>query len=688
MHSASELENTSTTPAQSTDTCVDEQSGEKKVAGALSGFRKRWAGRRMDVTTDSQPSESVSGMTDLFGSERDEQEAVDIPQFLDAPEMDLPVTDVGVDDSSDQLEVLPDIKRQKTRAYEREALSSTDLRVFKYPWERGRLKKFFSNYFSQGSYSETRAGGRCFRFRLSVVQLKVSVEATIDTVLECAHGILDAVFSVKSPGTLMRRLYSIQAFEHWCNDQFNDHWLPVTEYRAWKYVSWLKETGAAPTKASSFLEALRFAWYLLGVEGSGEAEKSLRVKGLASQQRSKKKPWRPADLLKQEEVLRLHSVLADDDAALGDRLFSGHLLHMLYGRCRWSDLTCVTDLFMDADAQFLEVSTRWHKGGRSAEMKARLLPIVAPARGIDQTNWAQIYLQLRERAGLVLQKGEHGPMMRAPQDEGTQTWSARALTSEEGSAFLRKILAAPKTVDRRISTHSMKSTVLSWCSKFGLPDASRAVLARHVSSVSTATAVYSRDLLSPVLRELEGMISSIRVGLFSPDRTRSGMLTPAAQAAGAPATPFLRGMPPAPQTPVPVAVPVQLEVPNEKDDKDAVLAVGESSLGSWEHVEKQAELEEISLCASPSPAECGQEDSDTSEEGSVQSSSSSGEEDETEEPKHWSHDPPSDYYVNVKSLVVHCCRFPGVLKCGRRVSPNFTKAYELNGIRCSRCFDV
>eukprot|EP00435_Cladocopium_sp_Y103_P058675 s1435_g20.t1 len=749
MHSVTESETTNSMLVQNTNTCVEsEEHADKEVSG-FGGFRKRWANRKASSSADG--SNLGDGFSEAMGADFSEMQAADSFQEFDTPAMDLNVRDVAVDDLAEQSDQLLQTKKQKTHDYEREALKSTDLKVFKYPWERGRLKRFFSDdpivpvrvpVLKPGGRNivdldlEVDASGHVSAKAsvkpvvvdepvfLSVVKkmdgipveddrvlqrkraiegwwtllshslvsssigLKVTVEATSDTLLECAHGILDAVFSVKSPGTLMRRLYSIQAFEHWCNDTFNDHWLPVTEYKAWRYVSWLKETGAAPTKAGSFIEGLRFSWYLLGVEGSGDAEKSLRVKGSAAQQKASKKPWRPADLLKLDEIFQLHTMLLDESAALGDRLLCGHFLHLLYGRCRWSDLSCVTDLFLDSDAQYLEVSTRWHKGGRSAEMKSRLLPIVAPARGVDMSNWASVYLTLRKRAGLVLPLEEHGPMMCAPLDEAALQWSTRPLTSEEGSSFLRKVLKAPKTVDRRISTHSMKSTLMSWTSKYGLPDSSRAVLARHVSSVASATAVYSRDLLSPVLRELDSMLTAIRSGLFLPDRTRSGMLTPVGVAATAPITPFGRGAPPVPSTPLaPVMPMIPVAAPKVGQIAD-VLAFGDSSLGSWEQVEDSWNHPETPGDVSPSPAEKGQADSDTSEEDSVQSTSSSGEETEGEEPRHFSFDPPSDFYINSKSLVIHCCRTEGVLKCGRRVTPNFSKVYELNGIRCSRCFDV
>ena len=174
-----------------------------------------------------------------------------------------------------------------------------------------------------------------FSLVASAVGLKVTVEGRPHNVYECACEILSAAFAVKSPGTLLRRLYPIQAFELWCTEHLHEHWVPVTEYKAWRYVCWLKDTQAPPTKASRFVEALRFTWSMLGVEGSGEAEKSLRVRGISSQLRAGKKPWRPADLLNADEVLQLHALLADVSKPRGDRLFAGHILHLFYRRSRW-----------------------------------------------------------------------------------------------------------------------------------------------------------------------------------------------------------------------------------------------------------------------------------------------------------------------------------------------------------------
>ena len=175
------------------------------------------------------------------------------------------------------------------------------------------------------------------------------------------------------------------------------------------------------------------------------------------------------------------------------------------------------------------------------------------------------------------------------------------------------------------------------------------------------------------------MVTAIRTGLFHPDRTRSGMLPPVGIAKGAPVTPFGRGMPPAPATPLPLhAAPLHPRMVEESGNAPENWDVAGFSTTS-----PTGQSFDVA-----SPAEQGTPDSDTTEDNSVQSSSEDEEEPVVAQGRQVVFDPPSDFFINCKSLVVHCCRSPGVLKCGRRVSQNFTKVYELSGIRCSRCFDI
>ena len=81
-------------------------------------------------------------------------------------------------------------------------------------------------------------------------------------------------------------------------------------------------------------------------------------------------------------------------------------------------------------------------------------------------------------------------------------------------------------------------------------------------------------------------------------------------------------------------------------------------------------------------------DSDTSEEGSAQSTSGSEVELGENGGRNFELDLKSDFYINNKSVVIHCCKMPGVLKCGRKIAFSFSTVYEQCGIRCSRRFDV
>jgi hypothetical protein len=725
-----------TTPVLPTDTCVDDANmGDTEMVGNLRGFRKRWS-QKSGLSADEG---SASCCSFAMRSQQETVEPCEKRQkqsFQDAVE----ILDKTFDDFAEVDTVGKPVVSGLSAHSERQAIVNTDMKVFKFPWERGRLAKIFGNspaitvktpQLKMGAQSLLRMGltvteegkveaspvlqpvgvadGRAVFLTVvkgiqdvaepdnraerrqkalhawwsllahslvsSAVGLKVSVEATMDTVLECAIEILDATFAVKSAGTLFRRLYAIQAYEDWCVAHLQKHWLPVSEFDVWTYVRQLQKDGAPATKPSSLVEALRFSWFLLGVEGADKAEASLRIKGVSSQMRASKRPWKPADLLTVLEVRTLHNLLLDETQPLGDRALAGHALHLLYARSRWSDLTMVNGVYMDPEGHFIEVAT---------EMKTRLLPIVAPAVGVDGSAGAQVYLEVRRQCNLWLPLDGYGPMMCAPSNSTATAWTQRALTSEEGSEFLRKVLKAPKTKERRISTHSLKSTVMSWTSKYGLSEYSRAVLARHTSKASTATAVYSRDLLSPILRELNLVINAICNGSFCPDATRSGMLTPGA-------LPYLGG------TPLPFAnvqaasTPFQPKKPG--DDEIEVVETG-SACSEWSLVQRNAEdmrLFGASEPASPSvvPDMEGQDAlSETTEENSEQSTSDS-EDDYHESEQHRDlEEVQPELVINGKSLVVHRVKSPGLLTCGRKLTPTYGPIHGLSGIRCSRCFDV
>ncbi len=218
------------------------------------------------------------------------------------------------------------------------------------------------------------------------------------------------------------------------------------------------------------------------------------------------------------------------------------MLHLLYGRARWSDLLATKHLYVDPDCCYLEVQTQVHKGAKAADTKSRLLPIVTPCQGIAKKNWVATYMKIRRDRGLSPPMETEWHMLPAPLDGAGENWSTRYVTSEEGAEFLRLVLGQAKTAQRRISTHSSKSTAISWTSKYGVGLETRAILARHATSLSNPTVLYSRDIISAALREFDKVLTDIRESCFQPDRTRSGMITPRVAAAGTPVGVFSKAM--------------------------------------------------------------------------------------------------------------------------------------------------
>ena len=180
------------------------------------------------------------------------------------------------------------------------------------------------------------------------------------------------------------------------------------------------------------------------------------------------------------------------------------------------------------------------------------------------------------------------------------------------------------------------------------------------------------------------MLQAMRCTLFQLDRTRSGMVTPAAMAV-VPGTPFK--VPPAPMT------PARLGAQSANQQAEASPMGQASGDGSWVHAEAEKGLfspsnSEAALASEKSDASAGDRaDSETTEEDSEQSTSDSDVESECPKPVA-AEEPSLNYFINEKSLVIHRERIPGLPKCGRKISPHFMVVYELHGIRCSRCFDV
>ena len=84
--------------------------------------------------------------------------------------------------------------------------------------------------------------------------------------------------------------------------------------------------------------------------------------------------------------------------------------------------------------------------------------------------------------------------MPAPAPQSDTMWSTRPLTSTEITAMLRSILGVFD--DPKLTSHSLKTTCLSWCAKADVSREHRRILGRHTSALVDADS-YSRVLMSP-----------------------------------------------------------------------------------------------------------------------------------------------------------------------------------------------
>ena len=132
-------------------------------------------------------------------------------------------------------------------------------------------------------------------------------------------------------------------------------------------------------------------------------------------------------------------------------------------------------------------------------------------------------LELRKKAfgDLANSRDEFIPLLPSPAANGA--WSRVPLNVTSGANWLRSLLQG--TMEQHgtpIGTHSLKASLLSMCSKFGMPHSQRKLLGYHAGSKEQSMLCYSRDSMAEPLRRLCEMIHAVRDRTFLPDCSRSG----------------------------------------------------------------------------------------------------------------------------------------------------------------------
>ena len=354
---------------------------------------------------------------------------------------------------------------------------------------------------------------------------------------EGAFQTIEAIIGVRSRSTAVSRANGLLKFFRWRASETEDDGKPVTEKDAWDYLCHLKRSGAAATVASSFLSSCRYAMHIFGFADFEDVCNSRRLKGMAELLHSGKAPIRQAKILSVLQVLQLHSMLDDPNMNHVDRALIGYIVVALYSRCRHSDLANVHSVLLDYDDEggFVEIKTSCHKTARLVSQKSQFLPILAPAVGIHGKEWVSSVIAAFKGVGLEFGGRVDGPLFRPPSRESSGP-GHRGLSSSEVTKLLRLLfeMGDLEQGEARVSSHSLKATMLSWCSKAGVSVYDKSILGRHSSSYNEAQAVYSRDLAIGSVMKLQSIIWQIHRHEFMPDNTRRGYFaeTPGVQPAG------------------------------------------------------------------------------------------------------------------------------------------------------------
>ena len=174
-----------------------------------------------------------------------------------------------------------------------------------------------------------------------------------------------------------------------------------------------------------------------------------------------------------------------------DVIAAGMFLFCLYSSSRFKDSQRPSAMLIDLDTEgfgFIELRTCKHKTATTKEKQTTLLPLVAVSSGLSDEPWGQRWIEERRSMGMDWDDEENfAPgvaMLPAPSSAGG--WTGRPLTTGEATLWLRELLILggdTKLSASKVSTHSLKATVLSWAAKANLPLEVRRILGHQRSIV-------------------------------------------------------------------------------------------------------------------------------------------------------------------------------------------------------------
>lgn len=314
-----------------------------------------------------------------------------------------------------------------------------------------------------------------------------------------AHVLRKAIeqsLELKSPATSSKRAGALLLYLHWATETGVPAF-PVDEDVCNKYLE--VAVAASPTRASSFLEALAFAYGMFKLCDLDEIL-TPRNKGLAARgmKRKRKRVQRipisaaGVQLCEAEVAAGLrHSPLTEQEY-----IILGLLLFRVHARLRCGDAVRISkEPVIDGDFFETELEPGQHKTGHAKAFRDLSLPVAGFARGVLDIPWCEMWLAARAQLGL--DAAEDGTLMPAAYGDGS-FGAGRMSTSELGhweKSILFKMGLAEASSEQ-FGTHSAKATLLSWAAKADLAPHDRRLLGARVDREEKSMITYARDAMA------------------------------------------------------------------------------------------------------------------------------------------------------------------------------------------------
>lgn len=385
------------------------------------------------------------------------------------------------------------------------------------PWPQQVVAKRHNVLLKWRLIIEENFGATKLGLQLQEASLDIASNDTLAMIIQDA-------FSERPTTTLAKRANPLLKFFVWCRKSYGVSGAPVVEKRAYEYLKMIIQAKAAPTAPASFVSALNFAAFFVGMDGAADATSSLRIKGASHAHYLLKRP------LKQSKTLKVVWVAIFEDGVFScmepsDRIACGFFASLTHCRGRFSDIQLTKKAILDTTGEgddidgFVEYPNMDIKTARTKEDKTTFLNFVAPIRGVCNRPWATQWLKERELQGIS------GFSCLLPSLSVDGTWIDDPVNSSTASNWMKLILSkygVPYDDLEGVSSHSCKSTALSWCAKFNMDIETRTLLGHHSLPSATTCLTYSRDAQSGPLRQYVDMLKNIRNKTFDPDLTRSG----------------------------------------------------------------------------------------------------------------------------------------------------------------------